>query len=117
MDTASGQLMQSGGNFPNGSSEPVDGDNYEVVAFAEPADALCPGRSVATGASGCGIGEHSVRGDPCSRNSILLLIDGLLSSRDPEIGGDAHRVCNKKSPVFIPVSDCGEFELCCDTEK
>jgi hypothetical protein len=117
MDTASGQLVQCGGDFPNGSSEPIYRDDYEVVSLAEPAHAFRPGRSVATGAPGCGVGEDPIRNDSCSRNGILLLVDGLLSGGDPEIGGNAHPVCNKKSPIINPVSDPGEFGLCCDTKK
>jgi hypothetical protein len=49
--------MQCSGHLPNGSSEAVYGDDDELVAFAEPAHAFRPGRSVATGASGCGVGS------------------------------------------------------------
>ena len=117
MHTASGQFMQSSGDFPDGSSEPIYCDDDELVAFTEPADAFGPARSITTGTPGSGVGEHPIRDNPCSRNSILLLIDGLLSGRDPEIGGDTHRLCNRKSRIFIPVSDRGEFGLCCDTGK
>ena len=117
MDAASGQFMQSSSDFPNRSSESIHCDDDELVAFTEPADAFGPARSITTGTPGGCVGEHPIRDNPCSRNSILLLIDGLLSSGDPEIGGDAHRVCNKKSPIFIPVSDPGELGLHCDTEK
>jgi hypothetical protein len=88
-----------------------------LVALTEPADAFGPARSVTTGTPGSCVGEHPIRDNPRSRNSILLLIDGLLSGGDPEIGGDAHRVCNKKSPIFIPVSDPGGLGISCGTEK
>ena len=47
--------------------------------------------------------------NPCSvfgvaggrRNGVLLLVDGLLSGRDPEIAGDAHRLSNRKRRIFI----------------
>jgi hypothetical protein len=107
VDTASGQFMQSSGDFPDGSSESIYCDDDELVAFAEPADAFGPARSITTGAPGCGIGEDPIRNDSCSRNGILLLVDGLLSGGDPEIGGNAHPVCNKKSPIINPVSDPG----------
>ena len=42
MYTASGQLMQSSGDFPNGSSEPVYRSDDQVVALPEPAHALGP---------------------------------------------------------------------------
>ena len=117
MDTASGQFMQSSGDFPDGSSESIYCDDDELVAFAEPADAFGPARSITTGAPGCGIGEDPIRNDSCSRNGIMLLVDGLLSGGDPEIGGNAHPVCNEKSPIINPVSDPGQFGLSCDTDK
>ncbi len=83
--------MQSGGNFPNRSSKPVYGDDHEMVTFPEPAHAFRPAWSVTTGTPGSCVGEHPIRNDPCSRNSILLLVDGLLSGGDPEIGSYAHR--------------------------
>lgn len=91
MYTASGQFIQSSGDLPDGSSESIYRYDDEVVTFAEPADAFGPGWSVTTGTPGSRVGEHPVRDDPCSRNSIPLLIDGLLSSRHAKIHGDAHR--------------------------
>jgi len=117
MDTASGQFVQSSSDFPYRAAQSVYRYDDELVAFTEPADAFGPPRSITTSTPGSGIGEHAVRDNPCSRNSILLLIDGLLSSRDPEIGGDTHRVCNKKSPIFIPVSDSGVLGISCGTGK
>jgi len=108
--------MQCSGHLPNGSSEPVYGDDDELVAFSEPAHAFRPARSVTTGASGRGVGEHPIRNDPCSRNSILLLVDGLLSGGDAKIGGNAHAVYNGESPTIHPVSDPGEIGFSCDTE-
>ena len=49
--------MQSGGDLSNGSSEPVYGDNHELVAFTKPAHAFRPTGSVATCASGRGVAE------------------------------------------------------------
>jgi hypothetical protein len=109
--------MKSGSNFPNGSSESVYGDDDEVVAFSEPADAFRPPGSVATGASGSCVGENPVRNDACSRNSIVLLVDGLLSGGDAKIGGDTHLACNKKSPTINPVSDPGVLGMSCGTGK
>ena len=117
MHTASGQVIQSSSDFPYRAAQPVYRYDDELVAFTEPADAFGPPRSITTGTPGGCVGEHPIRDNPCSRNSILLLIDGLLSGGDPEIGGDAHLVGNEKSPIFIPVSDLGEFGLCCDTGK
>jgi hypothetical protein len=105
MHTPGGQLMQSGRDFPDRASEPVHRNDYKVVAFAEPADAFGPARSVTTGAPGSCVGEHPIRVDPCSRNGILLLVDGLLPGRHAKIGGDAHCVYNSKSPTIHPVSD------------
>lgn len=76
--------MQSCGDFPNGSSEPVDGDDHKVVTFAEPAHAFRPAGSVATGASGRGVGEDPVGGDAGRRDGVVLLIDGLLPGGHPE---------------------------------
>jgi hypothetical protein len=104
--------MKSGSNFPNGSSESIYGDDDELVAFPEPAHAFSPARSVTTGTPRRGVGEYPIGDNPRSGNSILLLIDGLLASRDPEIGGDAHRVSNK-SPIFIPVSDPEVLRISC----
>ena len=117
MDSPSGQLMQRRGDFPHGSPEPVDSGDDQVVALPKPAHALCPARPIAAGTPGSCVGEHPIRNDPCSRNSILLLIDGLLSGGDPKIGSDAHQPYNKKSPIFNPVSDTGELGSSCDTGK
>jgi hypothetical protein len=57
VDTASGQLVQRGGDFANGPSEPVYGNHHKVIAIAEPAHAFRPARSAAPGASGGGVGE------------------------------------------------------------
>jgi hypothetical protein len=91
VDTASGQLMQSGGDFPNGASEPVHGDNHELVTFTKPAHAFHPARSIATGAPGRGVGEYPIGNDARGRDDIVLLIDTLLSGGDPEVGGSTHR--------------------------
>jgi hypothetical protein len=88
-----------------------------MVAFTEPADAFGPARSVTTGASRCGVGEDTIRNDPCSRNGILLLVGGLLSGGDAKVGSNAHGVYNDKSPTINPVSDPGELGFPCDTEK
>ena len=69
MYTASGQLMQSSGDFPDGSPEPVYGGDDQVVALTKPADALGPARSVTTGAPGSGVGE-----DPIGRQRQRLAI-------------------------------------------
>jgi hypothetical protein len=84
--------MQSGGDLANGSSEPVDGDDNELVALPKPAHALGPARPIATGAPGRGVDEDAVRDDPCSRNSILLLIDGLLPGGNPKVRSNTHCV-------------------------
>jgi hypothetical protein len=77
MDTTSGQFVQSSGDFPDGSSESIYCDNDDLVAFAEPADALGPTRSMAAGAPGCGIGEYPIGNDAGSPDDIVLLINGL----------------------------------------
>ncbi len=117
MHTASGQFMQGGGDLADGSSESIDGSDDELVTFAEPADAFGPPRSITTGTPGSCVGEDPIRDNPCSRNSILLLIDGLLSSGDPKVGSDTHHHFNKKSAIFIPVSDPGELGISCGTGK
>jgi hypothetical protein len=71
--------MQCSGDFPDGASEPVYGDDHKMIAFTEPAHALRPARSVATGASGGRVGEDSVGCDASSRNGVVLLVDTLLS--------------------------------------
>ncbi len=71
--------MECSGDFPNGPSEPVDSDDHEVVAFTKPTHAFCPARSVATGASGGGVGENPVGCDACGCDGVVLLVDGLLS--------------------------------------
>ncbi len=70
--------MEGTGDFPDGPSKPVYGDDHEVIAFTEPAHALRPAGSVATSATGRGVGEHPVGGDPSRRDGVVLLIDGLL---------------------------------------
>jgi hypothetical protein len=90
VDNASGQLMQCVRDFPQGASQPVYRDHHEVIAFTEPAHARRPTRSVATGASGSGIGEDSVGCNARRRNGVVLLVDGLLSGGHPEVRGDAH---------------------------
>ena len=66
-------------------------DDDELVAFTEPADALRPTWTVTSGAPGSYVSEHPIRNDPCSRNGILLLVDGLLSGRDAKVGS-THRI-------------------------
>jgi hypothetical protein len=117
VDTASSQLVQSSSDFPNGSSESIYCDHNELVAFAEPADAFGPAWSGTPGSPGSRVGEYSIGDNPRCHNSILLLIDGLLSGGDPKIGSDAHRSYNKKSPIFNPVSDTGELGISCGTGK
>jgi len=90
MDTASGQFMQSSGDFPDGSSEPVDGSDDEVIALPKPAQAFGPARSVATGTPGCGVAAHPIGNDAGGRDDIVLLIDRLLPSGNPEIDGNTH---------------------------
>ena len=77
-------------HLPNGSSEPVYGDDDELVAFSEPAHAFRPARSVTTGASGRGVGEHPVGHDARSRDGVVLLLDGLLPGGHSEVNGGAH---------------------------
>src|SRR6516225_9161449 len=90
MNTASGELMKCSRDFPHGPSEPVYGNNHEVIAFTEPAHALSPARSVATGASGRGVGEDAIGCDARRGNGVVLLIDGLLTGGHPEVRGGAH---------------------------
>jgi hypothetical protein len=85
MNTASGQLMKGSRDFPDGAPEPVYGDHDEMIAFAEPAHALRPAGSVATGATGRGVGEDPVGCDACDCNGVVLLIDGLLPGGHTEI--------------------------------
>jgi hypothetical protein len=111
VDTASGQLVQCGGDFANGSSEAVYGDHHEVIAITEPAHALRPARSAATGASGGSVGEEPVGCDACGCNGVVLLVDGLLSGRHPEVRSDTHGHMNHGGPTIHPVSDPGEVGL------
>ncbi len=90
MYTASGQFMQSSGDLTNGSPEPVYRSDDQVVTLPEPAHALCPARSIATGASGSGVGEHPIGNNAGGRDDIVLLIDGLLPGRDPDVNGNTH---------------------------
>src|ERR1700761_2037012 len=82
--------MQSISDFPDGSSEPVYGDDHEVVTFTQPAHAFGPTWSVATSASRCGVGEHPIRRDARSPYRVVLLVDRLLPGGYPEIRGGAH---------------------------
>jgi hypothetical protein len=86
----------SSGDFPNGASEPVHGDNHELVAFTKPAHAFHPARSVATCASGRGVAEDPVGGDASRRDGVVLLVDGLLPGGDPEVSGGAHAHAHKE---------------------
>jgi hypothetical protein len=117
MYAASGQFMQSGGDFPDGSSESVYGSDDQVVALPKPANAFGPTRSVTTGAPRGGVGEYPVGDNSCSRNCILLLVDGLLSGGDAKVGSNAQGIYNGKSPIINPVSDPGKIGFSCDTEK
>ena len=83
--------MQSSGNFSNGSSEPVDGDDDEFVSFSEPAHTFGPAGPVTTGASGRAIGEKPVGRDARSCDRVVLLVNRLLTGRNPEVCGCAHR--------------------------
>ena len=82
--------MKGGGNFADRASEPVYGDDHEVIAFAEVTHALRPARSVATSATGCGVGEDPVGGDASRRDGVMLLIDRLLPGGHPEVRGNGH---------------------------
>src|SRR5712672_2188385 len=99
MNTASGQLMKGSRDFADGASEPVYGDDDELIAFAEVTHALRPAGSVATGATGRGVGEDPVGGDARRRDGIVLLIDGLLPGGHPEVRGGGH------TPMEPPGSD------------
>ena len=90
MDATAGQLMESRGDFADGASEPVYGDDHEVIAFAEVTHALRPAGSVATSATGCGVGEDPVGGDASRRDGVVLLIDRLLPGGHPEVRGGGH---------------------------
>ena len=46
--------------------------------------------SVATGATGGGVGEDPVWGDASRRDGVVLLIDGLLPGGHPEVRGGGH---------------------------
>jgi hypothetical protein len=109
--------MPCGGDFRHGASEPVYGDHHEVIAITEPAHALRPTRSVATGASGGGVGEDPVGCDARRRNRVVLLVDGLLSGGHPEVRGGAHGHMNHCGPTIHPMSDTGKVGLACDTRK
>ena len=78
--------MEGTGDFPDGPSKPVYGDDHEVIAFTEPAHALRPAGSVATSATGRGVGEDPVGGDPSRRDGVVLLIDGLLPMAAESVG-------------------------------
>jgi hypothetical protein len=88
--------MQCGGDFSDGSSESVHCDDDELVAFAKPAHAFRPPGSITPGASRGGVSEHPVGCDACSGDDIVLLVDGLLPSGDPKVGGNAHAVTTGK---------------------
>ena len=90
VDATAGQLMESRGDFADGASEPVYGDDHEVIAFAEVTHALRPAGSVATSATGRGVGEDPVGGDASRRDGVVLLIDGLLPGGHPEVRGGGH---------------------------
>ena len=91
--------MESRGDFADGASEPVYGDDHEVIAFAEVTHALRPAGSVATSPNGCGVGEDPVGGDASRRDGVVLLIDGLLPGGHPEVRGGGH------TPMEPPGSD------------
>jgi hypothetical protein len=90
VDTTSGQLVQCSGNFSNGSSEPIYRNDDKLVGFTEPADTFRPARPVAPGASGGGVGEHSLGCDACGCNGVVLLVDALLAGGHPEVRSGAH---------------------------
>ncbi len=92
--------MEGTGDFPDGPSKPVYGDDHEVIAFTEPAHALRPAGSVATSATGRGVGEHPVGGDPSRRDGVVLLIDGLVPGGHPEVRGGGHTAMNHRGPTF-----------------
>ena len=77
VDAAIGQLVEGGGDFAYRTPEPVNSDDNEVVAFAEPAHAFCPAGPHAAGTPGGGVGEDSVGGYARRRDSVVLLVDGL----------------------------------------
>src|ERR1700745_1490339 len=72
------RLVSSWRAVATSRTEPVDGDDQEVIAFAELPHAPRPAGSVATSATGCGVGEHPVGGDASRREGVVLLIDRLL---------------------------------------
>jgi hypothetical protein len=82
--------MESRGDFADGASEPVYGDDHEVIPFSEVTHALSPGGSVAASATGRGVGENSVGSDARRRDGVVLLIDGLLPGGYPEVCGGGH---------------------------
>jgi len=51
------------------------------------------------------------------RDGVVLLVDGLLPGRHPEVRGDAHGHMNHCGPTVHPVSDPGKVGLACDTRK
>jgi len=90
VDATAGQLLESRGDFADGASEPVYGDDHEVIALAEVTHVLRPARSVVTSATGRGVGEDPVGGDASRRDGVVLLIDGLLPGGHPEVRGGGH---------------------------
>jgi hypothetical protein len=82
--------MESRRDFADGATEPVYGDDHEVIAFTEVTHALRPAGSVATSATGRGVGEDTVGGDARSRDGVVLLIDALLPGGYPEVRGGGH---------------------------
>ena len=82
--------MEGGGHFADGASEPVDGDDHKDIAFAQVTHALRPAGPVATGATRRGVGEDPVGSDARRRDGVVLLIDGLLPGRHPEVCGGGH---------------------------
>jgi hypothetical protein len=73
VDATAGQLVESRGDFADGASEPIYGDDHEVIAFTEVTYALRPAGSVATSATGRGVGEDPLGGDASRRDGVMLL--------------------------------------------
>ena len=62
--------MQSGSDFPDGASEPVYGDDHEMIPLSEITHALRPSGSVAARAPRRGVGEDSVGSDARRRDGV-----------------------------------------------